>query len=318
VIERQFRMLETNGVTLRTVVEGSGPLVILLHGFPQCWYLWRHQIDPILAAGYCVAVPDQRGYGGSSCPPEINDYNIRELCADVAGIAKALGYEEFIVVGHDWGCIVAWNTALLHADTCRAVMGLSVPAWRFGPAALNPPGLDEQFWYMRHFQEPGVAEAALDQDLRRSLYAVHYSVSADAPVGSFMQQLAHPKSTQMIDVLPTPPTQLPAWLSDEDLDYYVAQYKQSGFRGPINWYRNIPTNNAITPELEGKKITQTAAFVAGASDPVLDFDPGWKDKLVNGCEDLRFVEIINGAGHWLQVEAPNETNTQILRFLNGL
>ena len=144
-MNRNFEMIETNGVTLRTVVEGEGPLVVLLHGWPQCWYLWRHQIDPIVAAGFRVAVPDQRGYGGSSCPEDVSSYNIRNLAADVAGIAAALGHEEFTVIGHDWGCLVAWNTALLHEDTCTAVMGLSVPLWRVGPEIVNPEGADDRF-----------------------------------------------------------------------------------------------------------------------------------------------------------------------------
>jgi pimeloyl-ACP methyl ester carboxylesterase len=129
-IDRNFKMLQTNGVTLRTVVEGKGPLVILLHGWPQCWYLWRHQIDPIVEAGFQVAVPDQRGFGGSDRPSAVADYNIRALAADIAGIAPALGHETFRLIGHDWGCVVAWNTALLHEKTCEAVMGLSVPFWR--------------------------------------------------------------------------------------------------------------------------------------------------------------------------------------------
>lgn len=137
-------MIETNGVTLRTVVEGEGPLVVLLHGWPQYWYLWRHQIDSIVAAGFRVAVPDQRGYGGK-LPEDISSYNIRNLAADVAGIAAALGHEEFTVIGHDWGCLVAWNTALLHEDTCTAVMGLSVPLWRVGPEIVNPEGADDRF-----------------------------------------------------------------------------------------------------------------------------------------------------------------------------
>jgi pimeloyl-ACP methyl ester carboxylesterase len=143
MMDRHFEMLKTNGVTLRTVVEGEGPLVILLHGWPQCWYLWRHQIDPLVDAGFQVAVPDQRGYGGSDRPTTIADYNIRTLAADIAGIAPALGHDEFAVIGHDWGCLVAWNTALLHEKTCRAVMGLSVPFWRVGAEAINPPGMEE-------------------------------------------------------------------------------------------------------------------------------------------------------------------------------
>ena len=128
--EPDFQMINTNGVTLRTVVAGEGPLVILLHGWPQCWYLWRHQIAPLVAAGYRVAVPDLRGFGGSSRPLEVDAYNIRTMAADVVGLAQALGYAQFNLIGHDWGCIIAWNTALLHPDSCRSVMGLSVPFWR--------------------------------------------------------------------------------------------------------------------------------------------------------------------------------------------
>ncbi len=310
-------MIETNGVALRAVVEGDGPLVILLHGWPQCWYLWRHQIDPLVAAGYRVAVPDQRGYGGSECPPAVSDYNIRTLAADVAGIAPALGYDEFNLIGHDWGCAVAWNTALLHEDSCKAVMGLSVPFWRMGDAAVNPPGMDDQFWYMRYFQEEGRVEAELEKDLERSLRILYYGLCADSPARSWMKQLEHPKSSGLLDVLPEP-EQLPTWLTQADLDYYVEQYRISGFRGPVNWYRNIPTNNGITPELEGKKFSQPAAFVAGSEDDVLLYNPDWRDTFPAAFEDLRLLEIIEGAGHWVQAEKPQETNDFILRFLQEL
>ena len=317
MIDRNFEMIQTNGVRLRTVVEGDGPLVILLHGWPQCWYLWRHQIDPLVAAGYRVAVPDQRGYGGSECPPNISDYNIRTLAADVAGIAPALGHDEFTLIGHDWGCVVAWNTALLHEESCTAVMGLSVPFWRMTDAALNPPGMDDQFWYMRYFQEEGRVEAELEKDLERSLRILYYGLCADAPAQSWMKQLEHPRSSGLLDALPEP-EQLPGWLTPEDLDYYVEQYRTSGFRGPVNWYRNIPTNNGITPELEGKKFSQPAAFVAGAADDVLLYDPNWRATFPDAFEDLRFLEIIEGAGHWVQAEKPQETTACILRFLREL
>ncbi len=220
MIERDFRMIETNGVTLRTVVEGDGPLVVLLHGWPQSWYLWRHQIDPLAAAGFRVAVPDQRGYGGSSKPPAIADYNIRELAADVAGLAGALGHEDFIVIGQDWGCVVAWHTALLHADRCTAVMGLSVPFWRMSDASINPPGMDDRFWYMRYFQEPGVVEAELEADLARSLRTLYYGLSADSPSGSWMGQLEHPRASTLLDALPQPGA-ISGWLTEEDFDYYL-------------------------------------------------------------------------------------------------
>ncbi len=314
MLEPTFEMIETNGVTLRTVVQGDGPLVILLHGWPQCWYLWRHQIAPLVAAGYRVAVPDQRGFGGSSRPPAIEDYNIRQMAADVVGLAHALGYAEFNLIGHDWGCIIAWNTALLHPTHCKTVMGLSVPFWRAGRATIDPPGMEDKFWYIRYFQTPGVVEAELETDIRASLLRIYYGISADAPTLTWMKQLEYPRSSRLLDVLPLP-ARLPAWLSEADLAYYVAQYQHSGFRGPCNLYRNLPTMNALTLELEDRKFTQPAAFIAGREDNVLLYDSTWRQWFPQAFDDLRFIELIAGAGHWLQVEKPTETTTQMLRFL---
>jgi len=313
--EPTFRFIDSNGVRLRVVVAGEGPLVILLHGFPQCWYLWRHQIAPLVAAGYRVAVPDQRGFGGSEAPPNVADYNIRTLAADVVGLARALGEERFNLIGHDWGCIVAWNTALLHEDTCKSVMGLAVPFWRAGQATVDPPGMDDRFWYIRYIQAPGVAEAELEQDIRLSLRKIYYGISGDAPPLTWMKQLEQPRDSKLLDTLPLPAKPL-AWLSEEDLDYYVQQYRTSGFRGPLNYYRNLPTMNALTPELEGKKFVQPAAFIAGSRDSVLHYDPNWRQWFPNFFHDLRFIELVDGAGHWLQVEKPQETTALMLRFLS--
>lgn len=312
-----FKMLETNGVTLRTVVEGKGPLVILLHGFPQCWYLWRHQIEPIVNAGFCVAVPDQRGYGGSSCPPDVRDYNICELAADVVGLSSALGYEEFYLIGHDWGCIAAWNTALLHEGKCKAILGLSVPFWRIDPKIINPTGMEDRYWYIREFQTNETPEMELESDLRAHLAGLYFSLSADAPRAAFMKQLEHKRGTPLSKIFPAP-SEMPNWLTPQDLDYYVEQFQESGFRGPINWYRNIPTNNDLTPELEGKRFTQPAAFIAGAEDVALLFDPNWRPPFEASFEDLRFLEIVPDAGHWVQMEKPKETTDLILRFLSEL
>ena len=307
--------IETNGVTLETVVEGDGPLVILLHGWPQCWYLWRHQIEPIANAGFRVAVPNQRGFGGSSAPREIEAYNVRELAADVVGLSKALGYDEFTLIGHDWGCIAAWNTALLHPDTCTAIMGLSVPFWRFPPDYTDPP--QPGFWYARLFQTPGLAEADLEADLAGSLSGIYYGLSAQAPVGTFLKQIDFPANASFRDVFP-PPKVLPPWLTEEDLAVYVGEYEKSGFHGPNSWYRNIPTMDEMTPEVDNARFTQPAAFTVGAQDVALMIDDDWRTGFEQAFGDLRFIEIVDDAGHWVQMEQPAKTNASILRFLDSL
>jgi pimeloyl-ACP methyl ester carboxylesterase len=312
--ERNFQLIETNGVRLRAVVEGNGPLVILLHGFPQCWYLWRHQINPLVEAGFQVVAPDQRGYGGSDRPAEIEAYNIIDLTNDVVGLADALGYDRFIVVGHDWGAPVAWHTALLHPRRVRAVVGMSVPyaRWRAG-TMTRQENFGDNFWYMVYFQQPGVAEAELETDIRKSLRTIYFMTSGDVPAE--MRPARKPATAKLLDGM-TDPERFPSWLTEEDLDYYVAQYQQSGFRGPLNWYRNIDRNIEITPQLETAKIEQPSFFIAGKKDPVLSFGRGdWVSKMDNWVTDLRGKVLIEGAGHWVQMERPAEVNEALLGFL---
>lgn len=315
--QRSFQRIKTNGITLRTVVEGDGPLVILLHGFPQCWYLWRHQIDPLVEAGFQVAVPDQRGYGGSDRPEPIEAYNIIELTNDVAGLARALGHEQFIVVGHDWGAPVAWHLALLHPKRIRAVVGMSVPYFRGKAGTMtSQANFGDNFWYMVYFQKPGVAEAELESDIKKSLRMIYFAASGDAPPGLWFVQ--KPSSAKFLDGLVDPPS-LPSWLTQEDLDYYVAQYQQSGFRGPLNWYRNIDRNLELTPQLEDAKLEPPSFFIAGSKDIVLSYGGG---SLVNEMEkrlaNFRGKVIVEGAGHWVQAEKPEPVNQALLGFLKTL
>jgi len=315
--ERDFRMVETNGIRLRTVVAGSGPLVILLHGFPQCWYLWRHQIDPIVAAGFQVAVPDQRGYGGSDRPEPIEAYNIIELTRDVAGLADTLNHAQFIVVGHDWGAPVAWHTALLYPERVRAVAGMSVPYTRWPAGTMTcQENFGDRFWYIVYFQEPGVAEAELEADIAKSLRMTYFSISGDAPEKLLVQP--KPKTAQFLDGL-IDPDSLPPWLTQADLDYYVAQYETSGFRGPLNWYRNIDRNAGLTTPLASAKIEQPSLFIAGTRDPVLSFGGGGMlDAMGRYVTDLRGKVLVEGAGHWVQMERPDDVNQALLDFLKSL
>lgn len=312
--DRNFQRIETNGIRLRAVVEGKGPLVVLLHGFPQCWYLWRHQIDPLVEAGFQVAVPDQRGYGVSDRPEAIEAYDIIQLTGDVVGIADALGHETFHVVGHDWGAPVAWHTALLHADRIRSVAGMSVPyvRWRAG-VMTRQETFGDNFWYMVYFQKPGVAEAELEADIRRSLRTIYFSISGDAPDG--LLAVPKPATAEFLDGMVDPDT-LPPWLTDEDLDYYTAQYERSGFRGPLNWYRNIDRNAEITPQLEEAKIGPPSFFIAGVKDPVLSFGGGgWLDLMDKYVSDMRGKVLVDGSGHWVPMERPKEVNEALLGFL---
>jgi len=312
--ERKFQDVKVNDVVLRTVVEGDGPLVILLHGWPQGWQFWHKQIDFLVDAGYRVAVPDQRGYGGSSKPEAIEAYDILKLTDDIPALARALGHETFQLIGHDWGCIVAWNTALLHEDTCTAVMGLSVPFWRPGPEIIDPPGADDKFWFMRYLQDPAVAEPELEADLAATLRRIYFCLSAESPPYSFMKQFEYPRNTPLLETLP-PATRLPACISEEMFDYSVAQFTRSGFRGPNNWYRNLLRHAGLTPELEGKKFSQPAAFLCGVADDVPQFIPDWRAQFEAAFEDLRFLEIIDDAAHWVHLEQPDEVNRHLLRFL---
>lgn len=315
--ERNFQRIETNSIRLRTVVEGEGPLVILLHGFPQCWYLWRYQIDPLVAAGFQVAAPDQRGYGGSDRPAAIEAYNIVELTKDVVGLADALGHEQFIVVGHDWGAPVAWHTALLHPKRVRAVVGMSVPYTRLQAGTFTrQENFGDNFWYIVYFQKPGVAEAELEVDIRKSLRMIYFAASGDAPEGLWF--VRKPATAKFLDGL-IDPQSLPAWLTEEDLDYYVVQYQESGFRGPLNWYRNIDRNVELTPQLETTKIIQPAFFVAGKKDIVLSYGGGgWVDRMDQWVTDMRGKVFVDGAGHWVQLERPAAVNEALRSFLQAV
>ncbi len=316
-MDQDFQTIATNGINLRVALTGAGPLVLLIHGWPESWYSWRHQIRALSAAGYRVAVPDVRGYGGSDKPHEIEAYDMASMTADMVGLIVALGEEQAVVIGHDWGAPIAWNTALLHPGKVRAVAGLSVPYTGPGPAPFIEVAKQvykDKFFYQIYFQEPGVAEAELEADVRDALAKIYYWISGEGLRA--MPPVSKPADAQLLDGM-TAPEALPAWLNVEDLDYYVAQFEASGFRGPINRYRNWHRDFALLSPLAGQQIQQPAAFIAGTLEPVLNFVPGvdlvatMREKLA----DLRVVEMIDGAGHWVQQECADEVNTALIEFL---
>ena len=316
----EFVMIETNGIRLRVAVAGKGPLVVLVHGWPESWYSWRHQISALADAGYRVAAPDVRGYGGSDKPEAIEAYAIKEMCADIAGLIEGLGEQQAVLIGHDWGAPIVWNTALFHPEKVRAVAGLSVPYTGRGPAPrieLFRNLYKDRFFYQLYFQEPGVAEAEFEADVRAALRRIYYWPSGE---GRKAGPPPHkPPDARFLDGL-ADPDPMPAWLTPADLDYYVGEFERSGFRGPLNRYRTSQLDFAQQAAIADKKIEQPAAFIAGTLDPVLSFVPG-VDLIALMRErvtDLRLVRLIDGVGHWVQQERPAEVNAALKEWLAGL
>ena len=307
------RRVATNGIYLNIAEQGGGPLVIMLHGFPESWYSWRHQFAPLAAAGYHAVAPDMRGYGQSDKPAAIEAYNQVEVTKDIIGLIVALGYETAIVIGHDWGGPTAWSCALNYPEQVTAVGVLSVP---FAPRT-NRPTLDllkktyqGQFFYQLYFQEPGVAEAEFESDVRLALNKFLYLASGEANPELFA---AKKEGDDMLTGMPHF-QQLPGWLTEADLQFYVDRFTQSGFRGPLNYYRNLNLTWELTA-LAPTIIKQPAMFMAGEKDGVILFMAQAVQNMPNYVVNLQINRRLPGIGHWTQQEAPKEVNATLLQFL---
>ena len=312
--------IDTNGIRLRVALAGQGPLVVLIHGFPESWYSWRHQIPALADAGYRVAAPDVRGYGGSDKPLAIEAYSIKNMCADIDGLIAALGAERAVVVGHDWGAAIAYRTAMFHPERVRAVAGLGVPYLDRGPM----PSIQffrniykDRFFYQLYFQEPGAAEAELEADVPTSLRKFYYRSSGEGQKAK--ATIDNPPGPGLLDGL-VDPNPFPAWLTEADLDYFVSQFRNSGFRGPLNRYRNSERDFEQLAMFDGKPFTHPTAFMAGSLETVLRMIPGvdMVELMRKQCTDLRYIRVMEGAGHWLQQERPAEVSAALLEFLRGL
>ncbi|MEO6090125.1 MAG: alpha/beta hydrolase [Umezawaea sp.] len=302
------RTVLVDGIRMNIAEQGEGPLVVLLHGWPETSHSWRHQMAPLADAGYHVVAPDQRGYGRTDRPAGVGQYTLLHLVGDVVGLIHALGEQEAIVVGHDWGAPVAWHTALLRPDLVRGVAGLSVPPGLrlpLPPLSLLRERFGEGF-YQIYFQQPGVAEAELGADLHTTFRKL-LGGAAGAPVvrdgegflGCF-----------------TTPNQLPDWLDDEDVDAAVESFGQSGFTGGLNWYRNIDRNWELLAAWHDRPITPPALYLCGDGDMTRSFSD--TSRIAQAATDLRDVVDIPGAGHWVQMERPDEVNAALLDFFKQL
>jgi pimeloyl-ACP methyl ester carboxylesterase len=320
--EVQYRTVETNGIRMHLAEQGTGPLVVLCHGFPESWYSWRHQLRALAEAGFRAVAPDMRGYGQTDRPEEIEKYTLLHLVGDMVGLLDTLGAETAVIAGHDWGAPVAWHAALLRPDRFRGVIGLSVPFRPRAPARPTTlmPKSDDALFYQLYFQTPGVAEAELERDPRLTIRGMLYSASGDAPLrgqggaigmvprdGGFLTAMANPAS-------------LPAWLSETDLSFYATEFARTGFRGGLNWYRNIDRNWELLAPFAGAKVTVPALYMAGDRDLVVAFRG--MDQLIPNLTkfvpQLRETIMLRGCGHWTQQERAREVNTAVIGFLRGL
>ncbi|MFL2783836.1 MAG: alpha/beta fold hydrolase [Dehalococcoidia bacterium] len=316
----EIKTIKSNNINLRVAIEGEGPLVIMVHGFPELWYSWRHQIKPIASAGYRVLALDVRGYGGSDKPYPIDSYGMSDHMADLIGLIDYFEEEKAILIGHDWGAPIVWNTATLHKNRISAVAGLSVPYRKRGPVS-NLQALrqlyKDKFFYQLYFQEEGVAERELESDIRLSLRKMYFSASGDA--SSLENWVNRAPSTTLLGDFEDPDP-FPDWLSDKDLEYYIDNFSAGGFRGPINRYRNQDQDFDNLPMMGVEPVEQPSCFIAGSKDLVRTFVPGidlYETPDIH-CRDMRVSKVIEGAGHWVQQEAPEEVNVALLEFLNSL
>ena len=311
--------LTVNGISMHLAEQGRGPLVVLCHGWPELGYSWRHQLPALAAAGYRAVAPDMRGFGQTEAPLDAGEYTLLHTVGDVVALVGALGERTAVVIGHDWGAPVAWSAAMMRPDIFRAVIGMSVPHRPRAAAAplklLKQAGLHDFYWI--YFQTPGVAEAEFERDVSVTMRKLLYGVSGSAPIDR-ENPLVVPEGQGFLDRMVAPPAP-PAWLREEDIGVLTGEYQRTGFRGGLNWYRNIDRNWELTAAWYDATIRQPALFIAGTRDPVIAGKRGAfaVEDMGRAVPGVKRV-LIEGAGHWIQQERPEEVNAAVLEFLATL
>jgi epoxide hydrolase A/B len=320
VPDAKHRLLEVPGGRIHLVEQGSGPMVLLVHGFPESWYSWRHQLPALAAAGFHAVAIDVRGYGRSSKPREVEAYRMLAHVADNVGVVDALGAQTAVVVGHDWGSPIAANSALLRPDIFTAVGLLSVP---YAPRNGFRPtdtfariGGSEEF-YVSYFQAPGRAETEIELDVRAWLAGFYAGLSADTmqPAGEGSLFFV-PKDAKLSDRFVS--DTLPSWLTEADLDFYAAEFERTGLTGPLNRYRNVDRDWEDLAAWDGAPITQPSLFIGGD----LDAPTTWMADAIKAypttLPGLVSSHILEGCGHWVQQERATEVNRLLVDWLQSL
>ena len=314
--ELRHHTVAVNGIQMHVAEQGSGPLLILCHGWPELWYSWRHQLPALAQAGYRVVAPDMRGFGGTDAPADARDYTILHTVGDIVNLVGVLGARQAIVIGHDWGAPIAWTAAMMRPDVFPAVVAMSVPHRPRSAEAplrtLKAAGLGNYYWI--YFQTPGVAEAEFERDVSTTLRKLLYGVAGDRPIDRDNPMVV-PEGEGFLDRLAVPPA-LPDWLTPADVELMVNEYRRTGFRGGLNLYRNIDRNWELTAPWQGATVRQPALFIAGTRDPVLAGKRGLAsvEHMTTVVPHVKKL-LIEGAGHWIQQERPREVNAALLEFL---
>ena len=310
--------VETNGIRMHVAEAGEGFPVVFCHGFPELWYSWRHQLEALAAAGYRAIAPDQRGYGDTDAPAAIEAYSIHHLAGDLTGMLDALGLEKAVIVGHDWGGLVAWQSAMLAPQRFVGVVGINTPHFPrmpISPMTMMTAMAQGNFHYILYFQQPGVADEEFSRDTRRTLRGWYQSPDRAAieeyNKGNQASGVFGPNEGGMLDRMVDAPHG--SYLSAADFEVFAKAYEKTGFTGGLNWYRNMERNWETTAYLSNVKVLQPALMITAELDPVLK--PEMAEGMSLYVPNLRKTVLVRDCGHWTQQEKPAEVNAALLDFL---
>ncbi|XP_051203619.1 epoxide hydrolase 1 [Lolium perenne] len=303
------------GVHLHVAEAGPAsvaPTVLLLHGFPELWYTWRHQMLALASAGYRAVAPDLRGYGGSDAPPSSEQYTALHIVGDLVALVDSLGEKQVFVVAHDWGAVMAWHLCMLRPDKVRALVALSVAFTPRSPARRPVDGLKALFgdeYYICRIQEPGAIESEFarlgTEQVLRKFFAYRTPGPLFMPKGGWGS--------------PDDEVPLPSWITEEDIKYYTSQFDKTGFTGGLNYYRALNKTWELTSPWTGDHIKVPTKFIVGDLDltyhtaGIQDFiHKGGLKKFVPLLDD---VVVMKDVGHFINEEKPEEVSAHILSFI---
>ncbi len=321
-----YRDVEANGLRMRIADHGEGPLVLLCHGFPESSYAWRHQLVDLAEAGYRAVAPDLRGFGGTSAPADTQAYALQHLVADMVALLDVLGVPKAVIVGNDWGATLAWHAALLRPDRFSAVAAIGVPIMGQPPVPPTQifPQTEDALFYTLYFQEEGVAEKEFEADIRRTLLKIYHAASGEAGPRIEGDGTPNPfgmvsRENGLLSSLPMPGRELP-WLSNEDLDVFVSDYAECGFRGGLNLYRNLDRNWALYAAFAGLPVQVPALYMVGSRDTGLSM-PGMRQMIEAQkalAPQLREPIFLDDCGHWAPQERSTKVSKALVRFLTDV